>query len=528
MNQNPLYAIEIHSVTLWEPTQVLPILQVMRRWGYNALVLHQNDLLDTCTQLGLAANYGVSDLRLKKVRNNVAWLNRLVAELKDFDARLFLEIKEPSLHDYALEFYPGLLGDNGRPDPLRPDWPVFCRKKTEDLLDRVPDIGGLILNLSSPESRVSMPDHLAATGGATGISGWFDAMIAAFHEPLSVAGKDLYVRDFSYTTDMQSEVLAAVARTGGGVGVSAKVTAHDYFPEFPENPGVRKASQPLILEFEAFGEHMGWGVVPNCRVAEFRERMFGYRDMGANGLLMRVSWEAITGVTALDSLSAVNVYAPPRLAEGDCDAGLLVLNWLESSFGVVGETAKRAADLLIQSWRIPAAMYWDGKVFPRHSCLPSTWREGWLSMETSGMGRRDHDAPFDMTNAQLDEAARRRLFADKEAATALANDLAERARVLAPSLPAELARQFEAFEWAPIIARQFELAIKATFYAARGDAADETALSEIRIELEDLADDLERKLAEAGDLPHHHLVLFDPEQIRLFMNSLPDTLPQRS
>ena len=106
MSDTSLIALEVHDVSIWEPSRILPLLQKMEHWGYNALVLHQNDLLDACTQLGLTANYGVSDLRLKKVRNNAAWLNLLTERLARFGARLFLEIKEPSYHDYALEQLP--------------------------------------------------------------------------------------------------------------------------------------------------------------------------------------------------------------------------------------------------------------------------------------------------------------------------------------------------------------------------------------------------------------------------------------
>ena len=203
-----LFALEIHDVSLWEPSRVLPIVDQMERLGYNALVLHQNDLMDCCTQLGLTANYGVSDLRLKKVRNNAAWLSQLVARLARFDARLFLEIKEPSFHDYAVELFPELIGSDGNPDPLHPAWFVFCRSKVIDLLERVPGLGGLIVTLSSPESRVSSPDHLASTEGAADLSIWFDKMIDAFQAPLAASGKALFIRDFPYTSDMQSDAMA--------------------------------------------------------------------------------------------------------------------------------------------------------------------------------------------------------------------------------------------------------------------------------------------------------------------------------
>ncbi len=525
MTDRPLIALEIHDVSIWEPSRVLPIVDTMQRWGYNALVLHQNDLLDACTQLDLTANYGVADLRLKKVRNNAAWLNWLTARLARFDARLFLEIKEPSYHDHVLELMPALLGPDGQPDPMHPSWQQLCRRKTSELLARVPGIGGLIVNLSSPESRVSVPDHIATHGEPPDRGAWLDAMIAAFHDPLAAAGKALFVRDFSYTADMQSEVLAAVDRCDGGVGgvgASVKITAHDYFPEFPENPAARMTTSDVIFEFEAFGEHMGWGVIPNCRVAEFRRRMQGFRDRGARGLLMRISWEAITGANALDSLSAVNVFALPQLVAGDRDARALVLDWLAQAHGVTGATAGTAADLMLQSWQIPAAAYWNGKVFPRHSCLPSSWQEGWLSMATNGMGRRDRALHVDPADPALSDAARHTLFAAKDRACALADTLARRAANLAPDLPPGLAAQFAAFAWLPVFARQFALATRATFHAARAAPGDMAAIPGLHRDLLALADDVADRLAALPDsTPHHARLLFDPAQIRHFAASLP-------
>jgi len=345
-------------------------------------------------------------------------------------------------------------------------------------------------------------------------------MIAAFHEPLLAQGKDLYIRDFSYTADMQSDVLKAINRCDGAVGASVKITAHDYFPEFPENPGAAQVNAPLVLEFEAFGEHTGWGVIPNCRVAEFGERMAGYRALGARGILMRTSWEAITGANALDTLSAVNVHALPKLIDSHVDPKTLVLSWLDDEFGLNDERAERAADLMLKSWEIPAASYWNGRVFPRHSCLPSTWQEGWLSMESSGMGRRDRELGISPDNPALTEQAREELFADKEAATALALSLADKARDLSPELPANLSAQFAAFERLPHFARQFELAIKATFYAARGTADDLAAIPALGAQLISLADKLAQNPL-GYDSPHHHHVLLDSEQIRLFVRSLP-------
>lgn len=521
MNKQPLIALEIHDASLWEPSRVMSMIDTMERWGYNALVLHQNDLLDVCTQLFLSANYGVADLRLKKVRNNTAWLNTLAERLAKFDAKLFLEIKEPSFQDYVLEQYPDLLGKDGKPNPANTEWFRFCEDKVRDLLARVPGIAGLIVTISSPESRVSLPDYLATTGGSMDVGHWFDEMISAFLEPLEEREKELFIRDFSYTTDMQSEVLGAVERKEGKVGASVKITAHDYFPGFPENPVARTVSENLVLEFEGFGEHMGWGVIPNCRVEEFRKRMVGYREMNADGFLMRVSWEAITGVNALDALSAVNVYALPRLINEDIDAERLIADWLQQEFEISGELAKRATTLLLESWRIPAAAYWNDQVFPRHSCLPSTWQEGWMSMNTSGMGSREADLVIHSDDPRLSDQAQNALFKEKEAATELAHKLAEDALQLRKELPPRLTELFETFDHLPLFAKQFELAIKATFFAARGKSDEIELLSSINLQLLEYADFLESKFAKNLQLPHHCKLLLDADQVRLFASSLP-------
>ncbi len=520
LSDKQFIALEIHDASFWEPARVWPIVAKMERWGYNALVLHQNELLDSCTQLGLTANYGVSDLRLKKVRNRTAWLNALADRLEGFGAKLFIEIKEPSFEDYALELFPDLCGADGIPDLNHPCWPEFCQAKTEDILNRTPKLGGFIVNLSSPESRVSMQD-LEATGDAEiDKSNWFDRMITAFHAPLVSRGKALYVRDFSYTSTLQSDVLSAVSRCGDTIGASVKATAHDYFPRSPENPVLRNFPGETIVEFDTFGEHTGWSIIPNCRVAEFAQRMETYRDIGASGVLVRTSWEAIAGVNALDSLSAVNVFALPKFVRSDVDPSDVILTWLKQEFDVEGDIAQSATELLLQSWEIPAAAYWNDEVFPRHSCLPSTWQEGWMSMETTGMGRRDHSVSIAEDDPRLTEDARQALFKEKEEASALALKLARAADDLSPSLPQELADLFQTFAWLPQFARQFELASKAAFYAARG--TDQQKLVALRGALLALADDIEGLLADATGLPYHHKVLLDSGQIRRFASSLID------
>lgn len=510
------YGIEVHDHSIWEVERMYGVIATMQRYGYNALILHENDLLDACTQIEGAANFGVSDLRWKKVSNRLAWLNRLVARLDVFGAKLFLEIKEPSYHDYIFEIYPDLIDADGRVDPTSKRWTEFCSRKTEQLLQNVPGIGGFIVNLSSPESRVSLQDYLSDRGQTIDLDEWLSRMIDAFATPLLAAGKDIYVRDFAYTKDLQARTLKAIDGKEGRVGASIKITAHDYFPRFPDNNIARQVAAPKLIEFEAFGEHMGWGLLPNCRVQEFIDRMAFVRDIGARGAFIRISWEAITGPHALDNLSDVNVYAMAAIMDGEDDALEITRDWLQARYSLdaASPAAATLAQCMLDSWHVVAAAYWRESVFPRHSRLPASWQEGWHSMLTSGMGNRHLKAE----DLRITAAEKEELFAEKAKAVALADDIWARVRAVVPQLPATLAQQVQdSFGLLPLYARMFDFATRGTVLAAEGETA---GLAELRQALDGVAKDAAGMLAERPDAPHSLGVLFDPAHIRTFAASL--------
>lgn len=509
------FGLEVHDHSIWEVDRMMAAVETMRRYGYNALILHENDLLDACTQITGAANFGVSDLRWKKVANRLAWMQRLVDRLDAIGAKLFLEIKEPSYHDYIFEIFPDLIDAEGRVDPTSPRWTEFCALKTRQFLESVPGIGGFIVNLSSPESRVSLQDYLADRGREIDLDEWLDRMISAFATPLLDAGKQIYVRDFAYTKDLQGRTLRAIDRCGGRVGASIKITAHDYFPRFPANAIAREVTAPKLIEFEAFGEHMGWGLIPNCRVQEFIDRMAFVREVGAEGAFIRISWEAITGPHALDTLSDVNVYAMAAIMRGETDATAIIEDWLEKRYNLQrGNASAALAGCMLQSWHVVAAAYWRESVFPRHSRLPASWQEGWHSMLTSGMGNRH----LHVTDFRISPEEKLELFDEKEKAVALADDLWRQAEALLPQLPAELARQVEgSFSLLPMYARMFDFATRGTIMAAEGVA---DGLADLRAALDGIADQAASVLKARPDAPHSLGVLFDPAHIRTFARSL--------
>lgn len=518
--------IEVHDPSLWDRDRMLNVIDRMQGMGYNRLILHENDLLDSCTQLGFGENFGLFDLRLKKVQNRVHWLRDLIQRLDRFDAKLFLEVKEPSCHDYAFKLFPDLIDNEGRIDPTSKAWTELCRMKTEHILKDLPGLGGLIVNISSPESRVSLQDYLADTDQNIDLEAWLERMIDAFYQPIKSAGMDLYIRDFAYTKDIQKKTLKVIDGFEGKVGASIKITPHDYFPDYANNDVAFDVQAPKLIEFEAFGEHTGWGVIPNCRVQELIGRMGFTQSTGAKGLFVRISWEAITGPHAMETVSEVNVYALSYLARmmksGDDLAAAspnnIVSEWLISRYALDDQTAEELSEILVQSAKVVAEAYWNGRVFPRHSRLPSNWKEGWHSMLTDGMGNRllQDDGAFPFTDEDKDQ-----LFKRKDGAVSLAKSLLKKFHAIEQTLPESLSSELSrGFALLVYYAQLFENATKATFLVAQDAEKNGSDITEYQSNLMKLSDQIEKFLNDNAEQTHSVGMLFDTRHIRDFADSL--------
>eukprot|EP01130_Rhizamoeba_saxonica_P000600 TRINITY_DN10563_c0_g1_i1.p1 TRINITY_DN10563_c0_g1~~TRINITY_DN10563_c0_g1_i1.p1 ORF type:complete len:524 (+),score=92.33 TRINITY_DN10563_c0_g1_i1:93-1664(+) len=513
--------LEVHDHSIWEVDRMLQVVTVMETRGYNALILHENDLLDSLTQIQNTSNFGVSDLRWKKVSNKLAWCQKLIRLLSAFGARLYLQVKEPSYHDYVLKLFPSLIDECGTINPTSVAWTQLCQTKTELVLEHLPDIGGFIVNITSPESRVSLQDYLSDKSSSIDIDAWIDRMISAFHDPLKEAGKDLYIRDFTYTKELQKKTLEAIDRRNGEVLASIKITPHDYFPKFANNTIALDITAPKIFEFEAYGEHMGWGLLPNCRVKEFCERMAFVRDVNAKGFMVRISWEAMIGPHALDTLSDCNVFVLPYLMKENQDPKELTCRWLKEKFGVdeQSEVVNNLAEILLESWEVVASAYWNGSVFPRHSRLPSSWQEGWHSILTSGMGNRHINSK--KVEITLTDEERDDLFEEKQQSITLAKRLLVQVKELLVQLPDDLAKLIkESFELLPLYAEMFDLATRGTVLAARNQSSDSTELETIHQGLLQVAENAQDLLDERIDACHTLWILFDPSHIIKFAQSL--------
>ena len=530
----PFRAIETNEPMHWNGEWLDRVLAMMRSRGFNALVTHQNNLLDELTHLDDTDTEGVGDLRRKIVYGRVAWMRRLSSRLRSQSAKLYLEVKEPSFADYILAHYPETTEAGGVVNPLHPAWEEIVSRKVLQVIQALPELGGLIVSLSSPESRIS-PEGYARqrTDREYDFGMWLNRMVEAIRHPIASAGMELIVRDFTYGRERHDETIEILDQPRNSVAAAVKITPRDYFPCFPDNVAARRLlNVPVVFEFEAFGENTGWGVVPNCRVTEFSERMRFVEELGCRGLMLRINWEGVLGWSAIDGISDVNIHALSQLSRrgGATDPVAIVEGWLSDRYGTApdSDAAARLARLLLDSFDCIKETYWHGNVFPRHSQIPLNWQQGWWSMRqhtlTDWSTDGAHDNDFD-----LSEDSRERLFSAKARAVRLASRLAAEAAVVLQSrnLPEPIRHELAPpFENLPVYMSAFDLATRGAFFAARFEAKgvsdDREAAHSISAEMSDLAEQYAARAAAASGTSAEHVaaVMFDPKHIVSFAASL--------
>lgn len=526
-------AIETNEPLHWNGTWLDRVLEMMQPRGFNALVCHQNDLLDELTHLDHHDATGVGDLRSKMVKSRVAWMRRLSSKLRGQSAELFLQVKEPSFADYIPQLFPKVVDADGNINPLHPVWADILKRKVSAVLDAIPELGGLIVSLSSPESRISPEDYARQHGAPDfDFSEWLERMIEAAHAPLLAAGKTLIVRDFTYGRERHDQTVAALNRNREGFAASIKISPRDYFPDFPNNAAAARLDKvPVVFEFEAFGENTGWGMVPNCRAREYCDRVDFVKAAKAHGVMTRINWEGVWGWSAIDCVSDVNIFALSELARHghSADPVTIIETWLQSRYGLP-KSAKRAqlAELLDESFECIRAIYWHGNIFPRHSQLPKSWDQGWWSMQDHALSDwvtdGSHDDDFSLTSENLD-----RLSAEKSKAVEIADRLCQNMGMLLadPSLPPKLVRELRApFANLPIYIRAFDAATEGAFFAKRFTidqltSDKESALAAAR-QLREYASQFEGRVQDHSDLESEHVaaIMFDPDSLRSFAKSL--------
>ena len=321
MRNIELRAYEIHSPRMWQQSQIDMAFQFIEDHNLNALVLHENALVE---EIIFPDKYFSNEIMWQRwpVRRQGLlyrrdYMQKVARDAKKRGVALFYETKEIYFDMTLLEMHPEVRNMDGSICPSHPFWKEFLRSKMEELMDRVPELSGLIVSLGTQESLVSFAAnrcHCERCQASNELE-WYTAMLEAIYEPLKKRGKMLMARDFSSNAARQDMLIEACRRVSDEIVVSLKIQPHDYWPTFPNNPRIGKTGGLRnYIEFDVWGQFFGSGAFPTGQVEDIRQRLEYCYEKGVWGVAFRTDWELMTEAHTHNCLSMANLLAGSMLA----------------------------------------------------------------------------------------------------------------------------------------------------------------------------------------------------------------------
>jgi hypothetical protein len=314
--------LEFHSSRMWQWAQVDQALTFMQTFDMNALIFHQNDIVD---HLVFPHAFFPEEMmwkrwpvRLHSIYQNRHYINKVAREAKAKGIAFLLEIKEIWYVDQLLDEVPALRNADGSICASNPFWWDFLDIKMRELIGAVPDLAGVIVSPGTRESKVSISTNTCrcARCAITDPTDWYTNLLRSMHRPLAEHGKSFAVRDFSYSAAQQSRMLDAAKRCSDDIVISLKNTPHDYYPTFPDNPRIgHTGGLPQCIEFDTWGQFFGMGFFPVSVVEDMQIRMRHALASGAEGIALRTDWEVLTDSGSFNSPNILNVIGGALLAK---------------------------------------------------------------------------------------------------------------------------------------------------------------------------------------------------------------------
>ncbi len=306
--------LEFHNNRMWKWESVHRALDFMEKYDLNALIFHQNDLIDFLVEpkayFSEEEMWAYWPVRYCSMSTNRQYIQKVIREAKRRGIDFYLEVKEIWYPEALLDKFPHLRNENGHICPTDPFWFDFLRIKVEELLQAVPDFAGLIVSPATRESKVSISANqcTCARCRSTSEYDWYYQYLHALYEPLSKHGKKLVVRDFAYSTSSQGAVLRAAEDVSTQIIVALKNVPHDFWPVYPHNPAIERPTKlRKWIEYDVWGQYAGLGIFPCSLVQDILYRQDHCLKNGCDGIWYRTDWELLNECSCFNSLNMVNL-----------------------------------------------------------------------------------------------------------------------------------------------------------------------------------------------------------------------------
>lgn len=520
-----LRAVELHGQRMWERHSVVRTLEFMRRHSLDTLVLHESDLVHQVVYPRAYFDpYALwSDLPSRRGENAIfnkrAYLSHLLLLAADAGISVWVNVKEIAFSDEVLSIHPEVVKE-GVFCPSEPFWTEYIGHKTDDLFSDFPLLAGMIVSFGSQESRASRVQNRCRCGicATEPLTSWYGRLIQSLHAPIKRHGKRLAVRDFAYKPQDHAPLIEAVEAAPADVIFCIKAMPHDFYLGFPDNPAIGRLARTQWVEYDVLGQFFGWGLMPCLALDDLRPRMARWLQAGVEGVVLRIEWERINDLDALDTLNEINLIAGAAWAAGEgIDAGEACRRWLAAHHFEPSQ-ASWLAGLLMQTQAIvQKAAYINGFVSADNSMLPRSIERAWWGMEV-----RDALIPWAPErngDLSLDRQKLQAYSEEKDEALAATRSLLSQINrvdgAADPALQAFVAGEFRHFEiWIEGLSLCAKVCLLSRWVVqqdVRRSEGDIQALEGALQELRGYAGRV-RLLASDSSIPHQRMMLIDPQR----------------
>lgn len=546
MSKIEIRGLEFHNPRMWRWASVERALDLMEPLGLNALIFHQNDLID---QLVSPRAFFDNELmwkrwpvRLHTIDNNRHYIRKVIQAAQKRGIGFYLEVKEIYYPEGLLDIFPQLRKADGAVCATDPFWWEFLDAKVRELLEAIPDLAGIVVSPATRESKVSISTTTCTCPNCRKAEPlqWYYKLLDTMYRPLAEKGKKLILRDFSYTASDQNTAIDAASLCSKEIIIALKNTPHDFYPTFPDNPRIGQTNgHPQWVEFDTWGQFFGVGFFPCSVIEDMQERLKYSCQNGVTGVWFRTDWEGMTDACSFNSFNLLNLFGGALLArnpELDLDEvyrawaahGLLSSLKLESnmeqpSVPTAADAWRKLKAFMTASWSVmEKSVFVRGHVFHEDMMFPISLKFA-FDMMTRIHGRDDWEPGASKRIEPTDDNLKV-VFAEKDLALQEVQKLPELLQVETLGLPAAVvAETQEMLDLYQHYVRGFNYVAKVCFLAKKalttGRSEDRQAAEEFLRILDDYRRETERRLT-GTTYPHYVYWLFDVERLEMLITDI--------
>lgn len=358
----PFKLLEINTPMIWHWPHFISVMEVIRKYGFNGLIIHQQNILSVLARPSrFCKNAKVENLNHER-EDTLLYLQRVSQYCAERNIQLWLQGEACPEDGKLKQKFPEYFWDNL---PREDDsfLHLFYRDTIGELIGDLPVLSGLILSLHTPLFHQSQ---------------WKTGM-KTLYDTLRSQGKKLVLRDYQDDNWPRQQLQTTLRELPDDVRASIKATAHAYRPGFANNPDIIDyANHRKWIEFDLWGIDYGWSLLPCFLVDEIQGRIsWATSVIGAEleAVTARISWEWISNSSLLDSLNEINLLG---LQQSGVQREILLQDWLQQH-GVITQD-RREREQLYQlftgsyDWMCKTP-YLLGRLLHHHSQLPQNYEQ---------------------------------------------------------------------------------------------------------------------------------------------------------